>query len=107
MRHKSRRDFHVSSVFGIPGSMKRWLGTLLVLALIPGAANAWWNADWKNRMKISVVTTPEGADVKATVGPIPVAIRLHSANFLFSDAKPDGSDIRFVAGDDKTPLKHF
>jgi biopolymer transport protein ExbB len=34
------------------------------------------------------------------------AVRLHTGNFLFADAKADGSDIRFVAADDKTPLKH-
>ena len=85
--------------------IKRFVAVLVLLALLPAAAQAWWNADWKNRRKITLVTTPEGADIKEAVGPIPVALRLHSGNFLFGDAKVDGSDIRFVASDDKTPLK--
>ncbi len=32
-------------------------------------------------------------------------VRLHSGNFQFSDAKPDGSDLRFYGGDDKTALQ--
>src|SRR5262249_6269800 len=35
-----------------------------------------------------------------------VLIRLHLGNFKFEAAKDDCSDLRFVAGDDKTPLKH-
>ncbi len=35
-----------------------------------------------------------------------VLVRLHVGNFRFAPAKEDGSDLRFVAGDDKTPLKH-
>jgi biopolymer transport protein ExbB len=34
-----------------------------------------------------------------------VLIRLHAGNFKFESAKEDGSDLRIVAGDDKTPLK--
>jgi biopolymer transport protein ExbB len=34
-----------------------------------------------------------------------VLIRLHTGNFNFEDVKADGSDLRFVAGDDRTPLK--
>ncbi len=37
---------------------------------------------------------------------MPVLVRLHTGNYSFLDAKPDGSDVRFVSGDDKTPLKH-
>ncbi|MBI3774780.1 MAG: DUF2341 domain-containing protein, partial [Gammaproteobacteria bacterium] len=37
---------------------------------------------------------------------LPVLVRLHTGNFsYFSDSKPDGSDLRFIAADDKTPLK--
>ena len=38
------------------------------------------------------------------VGTVPVLIRLHEANFKFEQAKEDGSDLRFVAADDKTLL---
>ena len=40
---------------------------------------------------------------------MPVLVRLSLANFsYFNDTKPDGSDFRLFAGDDKTPLKfHF
>jgi biopolymer transport protein ExbB len=89
--------------------MKRLLSLLSMLiafSLLPLSAQAWWNADWKYRKKITLDTTAQAADLKEAVGPAPVAVRLHSGNFLFTDAKPDGSDIRFVAGDGKTPLKH-
>ena len=37
---------------------------------------------------------------------MPVLVRLSLANFeYFGDTKPDGSDLRFVAADDKTPLE--
>lgn len=71
------------------------------------SAQAWWNGDWKFRKKITVNTSNTGADLKEALGPALVAVRLHSGNFLFSDARPDGGDLRFVASDDKTPLKHF
>jgi biopolymer transport protein ExbB len=79
-----------------------------ILALVlPLSANAWWSGDWKFRKKIQINTSPTGADIKESVGPVMVAVRLHSGNFLFTDARPDGSDLRFVANDDKTPLKYF
>jgi len=34
-----------------------------------------------------------------------VLVRLHSGNFKLESAKEDGSDLRFIAGDDKTPLR--
>ncbi len=83
------------------------LTSTLLLALLPSPAQAWWNPDWKYRKKVTLDASPQGADIREAVGPLAVAVRLHSGNFLFSDAKPDGTDIRFVSGDDKTPLKHF
>jgi len=87
--------------------MKRFLALCVLLTLLPLSAQAWWSGDWKFRKKININTSSTGADLKEAVGPVLVAVRLHSGNFLFTDARPDGGDLRFVAGDDKTPLKHF
>jgi biopolymer transport protein ExbB len=83
----------------------------LAAVLVPALALAasWWNGDWKYRKEISFDMSPAGADVAGTPQDVPVLVRLSLANFsYFNDTKPDGSDFRVVAGDDKTPLKfHF
>ena len=39
------------------------------------------------------------------MGALPILMRLHSAQLQFDDVQEAGNDIRFVAADDKTPLK--
>ena len=75
-------------------------------ALWPGPAAAWWNDQWSLRKKITIDTGPSGAAISDPIGATPVLVRLHVGNFRFGTAKDDGGDIRFVAADDKTPLKH-
>jgi biopolymer transport protein ExbB len=82
------------------------LGLVVVLALFPSPAKAWWNDDWQLRKKITIDASASGANITDPIGATPVLIRLHIGNFRFGSAKDDGSDLRFVAGDDKTPLKH-
>jgi biopolymer transport protein ExbB len=79
----------------------RWLLCAAFAAVIfsPQRAQAWWNGDWSYRTKISIAAG-KGAGER-----MPVLVRLHDGNFKFTDTKDDGSDLRFVAGDDKTPLK--
>jgi biopolymer transport protein ExbB len=91
MMHSSRRH-------GIVG----WILCVAVAVTIffPHEAQAWWNGDWSYRTKISIA-----AGTLAAAERMPVLIRLHDGNFKFTDAKEDGSDLRFVASDDKTPLK--
>jgi biopolymer transport protein ExbB len=72
-----------------------WLGTLLS----SGTSQAWWNPDWTVRKKSST-----GVPITDPIGTTPVLLRLHDGDFQFATAKDDGSDIRFVAADDKTPL---
>ncbi|WP_372393824.1 DUF2341 domain-containing protein [Xanthomonas sp. NCPPB 3582] len=80
----------------------------LMLAALPAMAASWWDAKWNFRAKIALNTTSTGAAVTQAPGRVQVLVRLHSGNFNFADAKPDGSDVRFIAGDDRTPLKyHF
>jgi biopolymer transport protein ExbB len=70
------------------------------------AANAWWNADWAQRAKLTLEAGAAGADLRSSVSQLPVLVRLHAGNFVFTQAKPDGADLRFVAADDRTALKH-
>jgi biopolymer transport protein ExbB len=82
------------------------LGLLLLGNGWAADAQAWWNGDWSYRKEISFDLTPKGADIPGAPTDVPVLIRLSLGNFqYFNDAKPDGSDFRFVAADDKTPLK--
>ena len=83
-------------------------GAVLLLTLATGAvrAEAWWDKKWQYRRKVSFDTTDKGANIPGNLAEVPVLVRLHSGNFSFDSAKDDGSDIRFVASDDKTPLKY-
>ncbi|WP_426425298.1 DUF2341 domain-containing protein [Bradyrhizobium genosp. A] len=81
-------------------------GIAAALTLLPAPARAWWNDDWSLRKKVTIDASATGANITDPIGTTPVLIRLHVGNFRFGSAKDDGSDLRFVAGDDKTPLKH-
>jgi biopolymer transport protein ExbB len=85
--------------------MRKALTALLLAALLPATAHAWWNADWSERARITLNTSAQGLETRETVSGASVAVRLHSGNFDFTAAKEDGSDLRVIAGDDKTPLK--
>jgi biopolymer transport protein ExbB len=67
-------------------------------------SHAWWNADWPQRTRLVLDTTAQGVATREPVSSFALAVRLHSGNFDFLAAKPDGSDLRVVAADDKTPL---
>lgn len=72
--------------------------------LLPLSAHAWWDEGWTVRKKITLDTTAAG--VGAELSDLPVLVRLSTSGFDFLSAKEDGSDLRFVAEDDKTVLAH-
>ena len=85
---------------------RRWFAGAFVMLLIPSMAFAYWDNEWSFRKKITLDTSATGVDIAAPLTDLPVLVRLHTGNFsYFSDSKPDGSDLRFIAADDKTPLK--
>jgi biopolymer transport protein ExbB len=86
--------------------MKTLIAIGAFAALIPSFANAWWDEAWTARRTVTLDTSAAGVPVGTPQNAVPVAIRLHSGNFDFLTAKDDGSDLRFVAADDKTVLKH-
>ena len=86
--------------------MRKVLLTLILTLLAPQVAHAWWNGEWTARKKITLDTTATGLALKQEVVTPVVLVRLHTGNFAFDAAKVDGSDLRFLAEDDKTPLKY-
>ncbi|MGD9841854.1 MAG: DUF2341 domain-containing protein [Steroidobacteraceae bacterium] len=84
--------------------MRKLLAVLL--CCLPMVSYAWWSDEWNFRKEINFDLSATGADITGTPSDVPVLIRLHLGNFgYFADTQPDGSDFRFVASDDKTPLK--
>jgi len=74
---------------------------------LPSLAHAWWNGDFTHRTKDVLNTSAQGVETKEALSGVVVPVRLHSGNFDFLGAKPDGADLRVIAADDKTPLKHW
>ncbi|WP_257554659.1 DUF2341 domain-containing protein [Sphingobium sp. CFD-2] len=81
----------------------KWLIPVVAMTAFSTPAMAWWEADYSYRTKINL--NVDAAGITGEVSRAPVLVRLHSGNFSFKDVKADGSDLRFVAGDDRTPLK--
>ncbi len=78
---------------------------VLCFLLLPHAAYAWWDDNWAFRKPLTLDATGAGAATSTSIENAAVLVRLHVGNFgYFTDTKPDGADIRFIAGDDKTPL---
>lgn len=79
----------------------------MLSAFASAPAHAWWDADYKQRTRVTLNTSSDGVTTQeALAGPV-IPVRLHSGNFDFVGAREDGSDLRVVAADDKTPLKFW
>ncbi|PKO33524.1 MAG: DUF2341 domain-containing protein [Betaproteobacteria bacterium HGW-Betaproteobacteria-7] len=86
---------------------KRILSLLAVAGLLcagPAAAQSFAPDDWEHARKTVIDTTADGVELKQGAAQVPIAVRLHSGNFPFAEALPDGSDLRVSAADGKTPL---
>jgi len=88
------------------GTPVKFLSFFLLLLVWVQPAQAWWDNEWTLRKKITLDTGDKGADISGPIGSGVVLIRLHDGNFQFSSGSEDGSDLRFVAEDDKTLLVH-
>lgn len=82
------------------------LGFFIVVSLAAKADAKWWNSDWTIRKKIIIDTTAKGTPIEQPIDSLAVLIRLHDGNFHFDSAKEDGSDLRFIAADDKSFLSY-
>jgi biopolymer transport protein ExbB len=88
-------------------NLKHWLLAAATLATLGAhAADGFDAGDWKHRQKMLIDSSAEGVELKQGATQVPLALRLHTGNFAFAEARPDGSDLRVTAADGKTPL-HF
>jgi hypothetical protein len=53
-------------------------------------------AAWTHSAKVLLNTTASGANISQNVVDFPALVRLNSGNFNFSQAKPNGEDMRFI-----------
>jgi hypothetical protein len=79
---------------------RRLLGSIALLLAFAGSARA-EESSWQHSGSLFVLTTPEGADLPATasVDDFPLLVRLDKDWFDFSQARPDGADIRFFTAE--------
>ncbi|TAN69493.1 MAG: DUF2341 domain-containing protein [Methylobacter sp.] len=88
--------------------MKRFGLLLILLALIPSVASAWWSDDWGYKKKITLDAKKLQQDGVSIPEDAFALIRLHTGNFTyFLDLAEKGKDIRVLADDEKTPLKFY
>jgi hypothetical protein len=66
------------------------------VSVAPGDTVIIAHTDWKCSKRLFLNTSSSGANVSGTVTEFPVVVRLSQVNFLFSEARGDGSDIRFT-----------
>jgi len=90
--------------------MLRWLCAVLVpvfASVMLATTSAGDFSGWKHSGSLFVLTTPDGADLPAAavVEDFPLLVRLHADFFDFSQARPDGADLRF-ATDKGDPLAY-
>lgn len=75
-----------------------WVGSVLGCAAIAGAAEEY--PAWGYSRDLILDASPAGANLATDLAGFPLAITLGSESAdLFSQAKPDGSDLRFAAED--------
>ena len=89
--------------------MNAKLSAILIAFLTLGSlepASAYWDKEWTIRKQITIDPGAAGTPMTDPIGTVALLLRLHDGNFNFAEAKDDGSDIRFVAGDDKTLLPY-
>jgi biopolymer transport protein ExbB len=73
-------------------------------AIAADAEAAWWNTAWTHRQTLTL--DPAAASPAGEPGTATVLIRLSDSNFPFAAAREDGSDLRVIGADGKTPLAY-
>ena len=85
--------------------MKHLVSLLAALIAFSTSAQTFDSGEWPHKSKVTIDTSATGTELKEGTAQAPLALRLHTGNFAFAEAKPDGSDLHIAAADGKTPLR--
>jgi hypothetical protein len=90
--HRSRRPIYVAcgTAFALG------LGAAGLAAPTGAQAGNAAPADWKYQRKVVLDTSATGANVAGNVKGFPVPVQLDASTFDFTQARPDGADLRFT-----------
>jgi len=78
---------------------------LMLLLAVPNVAHAWWSEEWAYRMPITIESPVKTVEAVGAVDNV-VLVKMHAGNFPdFFLVQENLADLRFIAADDKTPLK--
>lgn len=80
------------------------IAVFVALVSSASAAGPWWDKAWTSRQQVTINPAAEGVALGGGTQEAVVLVRLHSGNFQFASAMEDGSDLRVVSTDHKTPL---
>jgi hypothetical protein len=101
--HESHSQIQVRTKASAIRSKRRTFASMALLAVLIGLG---WSCDlvhaqsslreWKHSGSVFIITTPAGADLpnSAQIENFPLLVRLHRDWFDFSQAQPDGRDLR-------------
>jgi hypothetical protein len=96
---------YAAVLYAAPGADSARSVLATALAVPPeGEGTTYPYARWSSGYTVAINTSPSGADVAGDLAGFPLLVRLTAANFDFSRAKPDGSDLRLTASDSATVL---
>lgn len=83
------------------------IACLAGLLLASMAGHAWWQPEWTVRKELKIDTTAAGLPLSGALSEQTVLVRFHQGNFpQFLNVRDGGADLRFILGDDTTPLKY-
>jgi hypothetical protein len=88
--------------------LRKWFRITVISIAFASYSLAWGAGDysaWGHSAELVLNTTSGGAGIASTVTGFPLLVRLKRDNFDFSQARPDGGDIRF-AKPDGSPLPY-
>ena len=80
--------------------MRKLITIILTLCLLMPLANAWWDNNWDYRMPLNFTGSKNETAVT-------LKLFLNTTNFNYSNANPNGDDLRFIDADDITEYKYY